>query len=306
MLKKRVVSSLYPHDATVVCFGVLLSVLNVAFLNVISQWYLLVLVNLLVSWGVIAIARFDERNPVATFVHHWYPVPLIFLTFKELYLMIAPMHGRDYDDVLIAIDRWMFGVDPTAWLARFANPTLTEVLQIAYASYYFLLVIVAAELYRRSDKRDFLFYAFLIVYGFFLSYIGYLFLPAVGPRFTLHDFGALDTELPGLFFTNVLRDFVNAGESIPPGVPNPIACAQRDVFPSGHTMMMLIMMHVVVRQRMKVKWWILINGVLMIIATVYLRYHYVIDLIAGAALYGVCVWTAPRVYGWWEKMRRAQ
>ena len=31
--------------------------------------------------------------------------------------MIKPIHlGRDYDDVLIGIDRWLFGVNPTEWI----------------------------------------------------------------------------------------------------------------------------------------------------------------------------------------------
>jgi membrane-associated phospholipid phosphatase len=35
---------------------------------------------------------------------------------------------------------------------------------------------------------------------------------------------------------------------------------------------------------------------LLIIATVYQRYHYVVDLFAGALFAMVCVYTAPRLY----------
>jgi membrane-associated phospholipid phosphatase len=230
---------------------------------------------------------------------------VILLTFKALYFVIFPLHGRDYDDLLIAIDRWIFGVDPTVWIARFAHPLLTEILQIAYASFYFLFVIMGIELYRNGRMKDFLFFVFLILYGFYLSYVGYFFLPAVGPRFTLHDFYSTDAELPGLLFAKVLRDFVNIGESIPTDVSNPAAFTQRDVFPSGHTMMTLVMIYFVWRFRLKTKVFITVVGSLLIVATVYLRYHYVIDLAAGALFAALCIWSAPRVYRWWERLKAA-
>ena len=301
---KRLLSALCAHDATVIGFGAFLSILIVIFHRDIPQWLALVLVNSAVSLAIVFLAYYDQRisNRILTFLHHWYLAPLIFLTYKELYLVIHPLRGGDYDGLLIAIDRWLFGVDPTVWIARFASPVITEILQIAYSSFYFLLIVVGYGLYKER-RSDFLYYVFLVVYGFYLSYIGYLLLPAVGPRFTLHNFDTLNDELPGVLLTNALRDFVNIGESIPLGVPNPIDHAQRDVFPSGHAMMMLVMMHVVVRYRMKVKWFILITGILMIIGTVYLRYHYVVDLVAGGLFYGLCMWSAPGMSGWWETVR---
>ncbi len=212
--------------------------------------------------------------------------------------MIKPIHmGADYDDVLIAIDRWMFGVNPTEWLMRLANPPLTEILQIAYTLFYFLFIVVGYELYRRHNLDLFRYFVFIGTYGFFLSYIGYFFLPAVGPRFTLHDFSALDRDLPGLFLTPYLRWFVNAGESIPMGVPNEVSIAgtQRDVFPSGHTMMTLVLMYLSSRYKLKCRSFMYVTGTLLIVATVYQRYHYVIDLLAGTIFMLLCVSTAPRL-----------
>jgi membrane-associated phospholipid phosphatase len=232
-------------------------------------------------------------------VHDWHVAPTVFFTFKELYFMIKPMHlGRDYDDWLIAADRWLFGVDPTHWIMQFATPWLTEVLQIAYTSFYLMFVVLGLELYRRKSMDLFHFFMFTCVYGFYLSYLGYFFLPAVGPRFTLHDFSALDKDLPGVFLTPYLRWFVNEGGSVPIGVSNEAALAgtQRDVFPSGHTMMTLVLMYLSVRYRIRLRWWVVITGSLLVVATVYQRYHYAIDLIGGALFMVLCVVTAPRLY----------
>ena len=74
-------------------------------------------------------------------LHDWYVPPLVFFTFKELYYMIKPIHqGVDYDDWLIAADRWLFGVNPTAVAAAVqSSGDLTEVLQIAYTLFYLSL-----------------------------------------------------------------------------------------------------------------------------------------------------------------------
>jgi len=161
-----------------------------------------------------------------------------------------------------------------------------------------LFLLIGVELYRRNTKDHFHFFMFTCVYGFYLSYIGYFFLPAVGPRFTLHDFSALNRDLPGIFLTPYLRWFVNFGGSVPMGVPNAeaIAGTQRDVFPSGHTMMTLVLMYLSMRFRIRLRWFIAVTGTLLIVATVYERYHYVVDLIGGSAFMVVCVATAPLLY----------
>jgi hypothetical protein len=292
---------LHAADVLVIGFGMLLSIINVVFAPLIPKAGVLIMINSVAIALIILLAYFRHTtgSPLLRAVHNWYVVLLVFLSFKELYFMIKPLHsGRDYDDVLIAVDQWLFGVNPTQWLMRYANPYVTEILQIAYTSFYFLFLVLGYELYRRHDRDMFHYFMFTCVYGFFLSYLGYFFLPAVGPRFTLHDFSALNDDLPGVLLTPYLRWFVNAGGSVPMGVPNAVAIAgtQRDVFPSGHTMMTLVLIYLSARLKARVRFFIYVIGTLLIMATVYQRYHYVIDLFAGAACMALCVTTSPRLY----------
>ncbi len=299
---RRYTQYLHSADVVIIAFGLFLTVLNVVFASRIPNWWLMILINFGVSGLILWLgyARHKCEWKVMQFVHDWYVGPLVFLTFKELYFMIRPIHdGVDYDSVLISVDRWLFGVDPTHWLMQFATPWLTEILQIAYTLFYFLFLLLGYELYRQRKAEMFHYFMFTAVYGFFLSYIGYFFLPAVGPRFTIHDFASLNLELPGIWLTEHMRWFVNAGESIPPGITSDAArmIAQRDVFPSGHTMMTLVMMYLSARYnvRPRVRWLIFVVGTFLIVATVYQRYHYVIDLIAGAAFMIFCVATSRRL-----------
>jgi len=234
-------------------------------------------------------------------LHDWSFALYVYPIYVMVLLVAGPAHsGRVFDAWLIAADRWLFGVDPTVWLARIAHPLLTEVLQIAYASFYALPLVVAIELYAGRREWRFRQWAFVCGCGFFLSYAGYLTLPAAGPRFTLHELDATARELPGLWMTPALRSFVDAGGLVPAGVPaaDALRLAPRDAFPSGHTIVTLLSMAWAWRYRLRARWVVTVAGVLLVVATVYLRYHYVVDVLAGAVLAVLCLGLAPGVHRW--------
>lgn len=300
---KRYIKTLNVFDICVVIFYIFLISLNLIFYERVNYTINLLVSEILMILFVFIVAYQHQRinNSFWKNLHFWYLAPMIFITFKQLYFMVHPIHPTDYDDLLIKIDRWIFGVDPTHWLNQFSHPVITEILQIVYTSFYLLPIIVGIDLLKNKKLEEFEFAAFLIVYGFFLSYLGYFSLPAVGPRFTLHDFFSIDKELPGLFLTPYLREFVNIGESIPRGTVNPHLLVQRDVFPSGHTQMTLLTMYATIKFNTKTKYFIIPTGILLIISTVYLRYHYVIDLIAGTIFMIITLWTGKKIYIAWNK-----
>jgi membrane-associated phospholipid phosphatase len=153
----------------------------------------------------------------------------------------------------------------------------------------------------KKEILNFKFTAFAITLGFVLSYIGYFLVPAVGPRFTLHNFTTTNIELPGLWLTNHLREIINSAEAVPAGTPNPMEVVQRDVFPSGHTQMTLIVMFLAYKFRTKSRYFFYIIGTLLIIATVYLRYHYVTDLIGGLIFMILTMILAKIFFNYWSK-----
>jgi membrane-associated phospholipid phosphatase len=292
------------YDFVSIAFLALITLLAVIFHRRVSEWWFIVLTNTIVSPLIVLLAvRYHDaaRGTVTRFVRDWYPVVVVVYSFQVVGHMAYPIRGRDYDEILIAIDRWLFGLDPTEWIAQFHHPALTEILVLAYASYYFLFLIAGYELYRRKLHKEFGYFILLIVYGFYLSYIGYLLVPAVGPRFMLHDFHTMYDEMPGLLLADTIRELLNRGESIPAGVPNPRDYVHRDVFPSGHTQLTLILMYAVWLYRLRCRRFIYVVGSLLIVSTVYLWYHYVIDLIAAVGFVAATVGTAPLLERWWDK-----
>ncbi|MBU3698550.1 MAG: phosphatase PAP2 family protein [Candidatus Kapabacteria bacterium] len=246
-----------------------------------------VLVLALIS-GSIVLVRLTGSAAI-TFVRYFYIVPAIYMMYDQTHLFVAPINPHLYDDLLIRADRMLFGIDPTVWLQRHAFPALTEFLQICYFLFYLMPVTHALDLWFRGDVDRVIHFARLMSFVFFVSYLLYFALPAIGPRFTLHDFSALNNELPGVWLTETLRSIVNIGGGVVSGTADPASVVNRDCMPSGHTMLTLVNIILAFRNRSRFRYLFLVLGSGLIFATVYLRYHYVIDLIVGALLVILCI-----------------
>lgn len=300
---KPFVKHLKAFDLVVVVFFILLTLINIIYRDRVEQWLIFIFLNTGIISFAFLIAFLETRyeSRVWRIIHYWYIAPLVLITFKELYFLIKPIRQVDYDYLFIEIDRWIFGTDPTYFLYQFSHPVITEILQIIYGMFYLLPLLLTLFLLKKKRYLATDFAVFSIIYGFYLSYLGYFVLPGIGPRFALHDFETINEVLPGLFLTNILREIVNMGESIPSGTPNPAEVVQRDVFPSGHTMITLIVMYLSVRLRSRSRFFFVPVGSLLILATVYLWYHYVIDLIGGLVFMVFSVWSGKYIFNWWQR-----
>lgn len=205
----------------------------------------------------------------------------VLLIFNSLGVLIASIHTTTFDPFLIAIDHAIFGVHPTVWMERLISPTLSALLQFAYISYYFIPLSLGIALIARGRFREFEEVLFGILLCFYLSYAGYLLVPAIGPRFTLNHLQTGGLQVSP--FIESIQDALNGLEK-----------NKTDAFPSGHTAVSLMSLYYAWKVREKKLFAGLIPVVTgLIISTVYLRYHYVIDVIAGIALTGLTIALAP-------------
>ncbi len=99
----------------------------------------------------------------------------------------ALCESEGHRSLLIRLDYMIFGNHPTVILEKIMNPFLTDVLQLAYSLYYFVPIGYGAVLLLNDDKEEFNRSLFLILFCFYLSYLGYILFPALGPRFYLND-----------------------------------------------------------------------------------------------------------------------
>jgi membrane-associated phospholipid phosphatase len=285
---------LSPADKVVIAYIIIISALVLIFSYRIDLWPQLIaahaigvaVIALMAEWERRAREKHEGRTAarpagsparlplgVARFVRGWYPVALIPITFTELRYLIPLVHPRDYDLELAAIDHRMFGVHPTVWLERWTWPPLTEALQISYATYYFLPIALGGVLWRKGWFDKYHFWVFIVAFGFYVSYLGYMVVPAIGPRFLPQIKEAQTFPLTGVWLFDTIRTTLDEAEGI-----------TRDCFPSGHTEITLLVLYYARKFHRRTFWWLLPPGTMLIFSTVYLRYHYVIDILAGAVV----------------------
>jgi membrane-associated phospholipid phosphatase len=287
-------------DWYTLCIMGIYSALAIVFYPIVPKATSILITNSLFAIAIVALAWLTEmiRHRALRLLRFFYVIPMVYPMYQQSQQLVPSLHRRDYDWLLIELDRMLFGTDPTHWIMQFAHPVLTEYLQLCYVSFYLLPIVVAVGFFLQGRTITMLRFGRMIVFSFYVSYLAYFALPAIGPRFTLHDFSRLDQELPGLVLTPTLRALVNEGGGIEPGEPYPERVVNRDCFPSGHTMMTLLTIVLAWRYRSKVRVPVTVIGLSLIVATVYMRYHYVVDLIAGALCAAAMLVIEPRVYRW--------
>ncbi|MGH7162894.1 MAG: phosphatase PAP2 family protein [Planctomycetota bacterium] len=223
------------------------------------------------------LARHEEVRPVAV-VREFYPVAFVPLVFESVGPLVPVVNAARYDAALVAWDRALFGADPMTWFT--VRPLLTDVLLVAYASYYFLPVILGGFLWaldRAATRRA----IFVVCFSFYVSYVGYFLVPARGPRIEFGDPIPLETPASRAVYKSI--DFLEGHKY--------------DAFPSGHTMIAVIVL-LLAWKHVRPLFWALLPAVAgLVVSTVYCRYHYVVDVIAGLILAFPSAWAGGRIYG---------
>jgi membrane-associated phospholipid phosphatase len=294
---RRLQRQLSTSDLCTLFMLVFYTVLNVRYFAHVEHAFTNIVVNFSLCVGLMGLALADSYAPSVpvTILRKFFLLPGIFFIYAQAHIYIHLVNPVDVDNMLIALDYRIFGVHPTQWLYRFTHPWLTEWLQICYILYFFIPIALGVEVYLRKDYDDFMDYTAILAFSFYLSYLLYFFAPAIGPCFTLHSFSTLAIELPGVWATEFIRHVVNGGSGIPPTSVNPAFNAHRNCMPSGHTMLTVMNVIMAYRLRSRLRGTFLFIGISIVISTVYLRYHYVVDVVAGTLAALAALWVLPRI-----------
>jgi membrane-associated phospholipid phosphatase len=241
----------------------------------------------LLAWHVagsaLLVYQVKRPNRTSWLFRNWYPVLYVASCYKEMADFLPLARHVIYDQQLADLDERIWGLQPGVWLARIQSPAFTEFLQWIYTFFIPAVLLVAFLLWLRGHYAEFQYYAFLIALGYLVSYLGYVLVPARGPRFLLKDFDHL--PLHGLWLFQGMQSTLDKLESV-----------AYDAFPSGHTELTIL------------AWWsskavsnrwfgaYFAYTLSIIFATVYLRYHYTVDVFAGAGVAVVLIAASPFLY----------
>ena len=286
-----------PVEAIVLAYWIIVAFIVLAFYQHLpaSGMVLGMQVALLCSTAavVVLIRRLSPRRQmIARFLIMSATMPFAYLLLSEIIPFVNPLRPEAR---LIRIDHQIFGVNPQEWIERYYHPVLTEVLQVVYATLYWLPVIVMLILLKDDRLRDADEFMTAVAAGFLTGYLIYIMVPVRSPyifaetaegQFMLN----YRTDLQGILLTDRIREGLHSMELV-----------KHDCFPSGHTQVSLIVLIYAFRMVPKAAWVLLPVISALIFSTVYLRYHYVIDLLAGGVLALVIVYAAPWVTRAWDR-----
>jgi PAP2 superfamily protein len=288
--------------ADLLVLGYLLE-LNVAVLlappNALKTQCLLQVVGLLATYFV-CLALVRTRTVRSSFwtallyrVGIYGTVQSSYFFFKHLLPVVNP---GSLDQRLFSLDHLLFGFEPAIWADKFVTPATTEWFAFFYFCYFFILAAhIFPIVFGARDQLllgEFMAGMLIIVC---LGHTGYILVPGFGPyRAMPHMF---QHELPSGLWMDLVWSTVRSGG------------AMKDIFPSLHTAgpCFIAMFSFRNRDRLPFRYtWPLITffAANIIGATMFLRWHYVIDVFAGFSLATIAALVAPRVTRW-ELARRS-
>jgi len=230
-----------------------------------------------------------KYKPNWKFLRDWLPFGFCIAIYTNLHDTVHFVNLSDIHDILIKIDDWMFGVQPCVWSEQFITPGLTDIFIAAYANYFVLTIGVALVLYLQKRFKEFRYALLTIIICYYMGYFLFIIFPAAPPRLVLKPF--FTVSLQG----NLLEPIKHAIEIS--------AQSSRGAFPSLHCATSFLSLFFAWRY---VRWlfWVMVPMViLLIMSTVYLRHHYVIDLFAGLILAIFVFWLGPKLEDWWNGLR---
>ena len=222
--------------------------------------------------------RWLQPQKVGAWAEHiQYGGMLAFLLSLYFTLSTAPsaLITRQTDVWLAALDTSLFspwlGQAPVFWMEDQISANLTLLLSIAYAAFipYLHLSLASRFLHRKSPHLEAFASGLAAVYS--LGYIGYLFFPAYGPII----FQAQEFQQP-LPANSVLDLVINSIDA---------AGGPHGALPSLHVAVSTFLCAVDWQHGRRLRSLIFSPLVVLILfATVYLRYHYAVDVFAGLAV----------------------
>ncbi len=229
-----------------------------------------------------------EKN---SFKHNLNSLRLIAPFFVMIYLYpFIPLlyHSKgsagisDFDDLLLKADIYIFGgINPHHFLENYSNQIILEVAAFCYTFYGFLITVTLAGMYLFKSDHESEEFIFMLTLALMVGYIGYLIVPAIGPIFTME----FQQPLELVFMREIKEQFMDKTR------------IARDCFPSLHTAITLIICYHIKRHASVTTKWLLLPFAFFIpISCVLLRYHYVVDVIAGFILALLVILIGRKLY----------
>jgi membrane-associated phospholipid phosphatase len=241
-------------------------------------------------WGRLRVKALvsDELFAALDVARDFLPVAVLVFCYPVMADVLRLRSIDDKDWLIAQVDRLLFfGRDPVVLLEALVWTPLSEWLAFCYTAYVLWFPLCLGLLFARRDRAGFRELCFALSLGLAAGYLLYTLVPVQGPLFTQQFSVGLD-----FYYANWAKD----------GLMDRYRIA-RDCFPSLHTALTAIFLWSAWRHLRVLFWCMLPIAAPIPFACVYLRYHYVTDVLAGFILAAAVALVAPGVMARYERRR---
>ena len=260
-------------DTVMVSYLLVTALLVVVFHQKVPQWLTLVGIHLVAAVLIGALRFIPARAPVLIrFLRDWYPVIAFPLLYKEVELLAAAFGNWGLTEPIRSLEVFLFAGHPSNYLCGHLEwAPLSEYLHLCYFAHVLLLPALGGYWYH-TRRETFYELIFLVSVVVATSYLFFILFPVDSP-FYLAD--PLPESLRGHFFYNLVHYVADRGG------------ARGGAFPSTHVSVSTTIWLVAWYRERRIAYWLLALVPGLIFATVYGRFHYVLDVITGFAHAGI-------------------
>jgi membrane-associated phospholipid phosphatase len=207
-----------------------------------------------------------------------FPFIILVYVYRETAYLNRLFFANSFDPFFSRVELYLFHAQPSFVFARhFSSDFFAELMYLGYFAYYLMVLYIPIHIYFFKSRYLAEHSVFIIITSFVTYYIVFIIFPVVGPQFY---YNAELSKLPhGIIFGPILKYILDHGE-----VPTA-------AFPSSHVSICLMLLIICFRYAKKLLFLNLPISVLLLFSTVYIRAHYLVDVIAG-------VFFTPFVYAY--------
>ena len=250
--------------------------------SVLSHALGLLVLRVAVTLLVLLLIWWQSRKPEGDaigLVRFMFPVAMLAYLYSETDQLNNLVYASDLDPLFSQLEERLFGFQPAlAFAEQFPWNILAETMYLGYFSYYLMLAAVPLFIRLTAGPQAGDRAMFIVIHSFFIFYIVFILFPVSGPQFYFPDWPAFP---PGYVFGPLMRFIQEWGE------------APTAAFPSSHVSICLMLVLLSFRYARPLLKWLLPVSILLVFSTVYIRAHYVIDILGAVAV----TWPLYRLSG---------
>lgn len=221
-------------------------------------------------------------NDSVTVVRNFYPLLFINYFYPETSYLKNIIFDQNLDDFICQKEVSLFGCHPSLEFSKLMpQGWFNEFMSFSYFSFYAFNVLVCIAMYIKN-RQEFYRATSIIIFSFYMYYIVFSFIPVIGPQYY---FTGDEATIPHPYFFGKLMHFLHDIAEKPTGA-----------FPSSHVGIMLILVYVTYKNMPKLFYVTIAFTICIIFATIYLKAHYILDIIAGAISAPIFIMISNFVY----------